>query len=140
MNRQIKFRAWNKARGGWVNSLVLGKMHVNSIVNSHINSIIEQFTGLKDKKGTDIYESDLCLINGVIYRIEYIQDFMTFCPFRQHEWEWFKEGNNHFKYCYESSHLIEGTIHFLSQLESYEIEVIGNIHDNPELLQGKGDE
>jgi len=97
---------------------------------------IGQFTGLQDCEGTDVYEGDICLVHGLTYKIEYIQEFMTFCPFTKEQWQWYKDGSNHFKYCYEESHQGEdNTIYFLSQLDSYEIGVIGNIHTNPELLE-----
>lgn len=95
-----------------------------------------EWTGLKDENGKEVFEGDICLIYGLAYKIEYIKKYMTFCPFTKEQWQWYKDGSNHFKYCYEESHQGENTtLYFLSQLESYEIEIIGNIHENPELLK-----
>jgi uncharacterized phage protein (TIGR01671 family) len=107
---RFKFRAWNKARGGWVNSLVLGKMHVNSITNPHDNSIIEQFTGLKDKNGTEVYEGDIAR-----------------CP-----WE-----NGHkiatVTWCEEEGMFVWNNGYCVDRVSDGE--VIGNIHDNEDLLK-----
>ena len=96
-----------------------------------------QWTGLKDKTGKDIYEGDIIRTDREIYRIEYIASFMTFCPFTQQHFDFYKNGSNHFKYCMDSGDDEDDEArkrHFLFQFDPYEIKVIGNIHENPELL------
>ena len=81
-----------------------------------IPDTVGQFTGLLDNKGNDIYEGDIVANDfGNAYIVN-----MTV--------EWCTDG-------YWALHEIDGddTMHFVADYLK-EIEIIGNIHDNPELL------
>lgn len=79
--------------------------------------IIEQSTGLKDKNGTEIYEGDVIKVerDGIIYRVEWIHGGFGLEP----------RYNSPF-------HPRLGNVELCEK-----IEVIGNIHENPELLEEK---
>ena len=74
----------------------------------------EQYTGLKDSNGDDIYENDLVLLDPDDPPYQVI----------------FDEGK------FELSNDYLGLVYDLSE-EHMDCEIIGNIHENPELLEAE---
>lgn len=116
--REIKFRAWDNANNEWLNKedtecLIIyldGRYEIDRgccIVPPDLT--IEQYTGLKDKNGREIYEGDIISFH----------DYGSFA-IKFHK-GCFRLGSGDLLYAYPSS----------------AIEVIGNIHENPELLGGE---
>ncbi len=122
--RQIKFRAWNKEEKQMVDLYKITPLALESGMSTILSLkggsglflpfldeiLLMQYTGLKG-----IYEDDIISDNVGIGRIEYVEKYAAFRVnyFGTTQAKWF--------YDYLDS-------------ESKTIEIIGNIHENPELL------
>lgn len=129
--RDIKFRAWSKSDNKYYYRVLVGNtdntddQYVCSSVYDgdkwvHFDEycgVIEQYTGLKDKNGTEIYEGDVVKVegDGEIYRVKWIRSGFGLEP-RYNSPRYPVLGNVELR---------------------RKIEVIGNIHENPGLLEEK---
>ena len=130
-NREIKFRAWNKnidhmyylagfaiyGDGEFKDRFIALYFENDGGLAQYDRNIIEilQYTGLQDKKGVDIYEGDWVKCHDNYY--DDIPDFAGYVDF---------DGG---------SFMIRTDISTHYRLYDYGIEVIGNIYENPELLE-----
>lgn len=111
MQDRFKFRAWDGIAKEYIfDSYALYELFVNDIDDSYQ---VEQCTGLKDKNGKLIYEGDIVETH----------DYTT-----EHSQIVFDKG------CYVLKSKDAAMYEHLSNYEK-ECEVIGNIHENPELLE-----
>ena len=131
--REIKFRAWHKEKkymkyddiypdgkrdwAGWEQSFDC-MIHV-----MQMDFELMQFTGLKDKNGKEIYEGDI-----IEYAVQDDGGGWDVC-----------RGSVEFTDCAFQVRLVDGCdfnglYEFLCDWDK--CEVIGNIHENPELLKG----
>lgn len=121
MKRIIKFRAWDSYHKIWFQdgagfALSWDATEIfddNSNEHSTKDIVFEQFTGLLDKNGMEIYEGDIVLLHDHPTGVD---DCKTFVSFRAG--------------CFVAD--FNGIT--LNDYGTAWIQVIGNIHQNPELL------
>jgi uncharacterized phage protein (TIGR01671 family) len=90
-----------------------------------LNGIVEQFTGLKDKNGKEIYEGDVLFydFDGDSYPEEAVKANLI-CVYERH--------NGWFSFNHTAEENEDGYLWYEMRNRC---EVIGNIHENPELLK-----
>ena len=125
MNREIKFRAWIKDK----KKMVYGKdatssAHFTDSFKYRKNEVeLMQYTGLKDKNGKEIFEGDI--LRDTDSEIYYV-DFIRGCFYLRTNYKSFP-------------HL--GWAEWLPMCEidrlanPVDFEIIGNIYENPDLLE-----
>ncbi len=86
--------------------------------------ILEQCTGLKDKNGKLVFEGDILLIKSEVYEHYYSEPVEK--EYR-HLVRWRENQTGYYPFCYG--------LH--QEYESTTFEVIGNVHENPELLKNE---
>lgn len=128
MSRVLKFRIWDKANKEYMRLGATGLDARNGDVIDYYNEgnrlggpeeyDVEQYTGLKDKNGKEIYEGD-------IVEIDKYGKFQIIW----NEWVC--------KFDFDKIGKREREEPLLSQDWEQKAKVIGNIHENPELLGGE---
>lgn len=127
--RQIKFRHYDKRLNNFLifELLPVGIARDETIVSfdkDRLDSPIEQFTGLKDKNGVEIYEGDILKVRSLHYEKDIGLDVVCF-----------EKGCFCLRYEYWSDGL-----HKWRSIENYDssdLDVVGNVHQNPDLLRKK---
>lgn len=137
--RDIKFRVWCQDKNEWEESFVvlLQEGIVSHVINSQLKiirperHIVEFYTGLKDSKGREIYEGDIlkCPWN---FNPEYFS--YGYVVFYKGEFS-LASGKEP-----EYPEICEYDLYDFNETPTRkyfwkEAEIIGNIHENPELLE-----
>ena len=123
--REIKFRAWD---GFYRRMVLVDELHIktNEIrysqgFNTLNKFVLMQYTGLKDINGVEIYEGDVARLEDGDFEVcflegcWYLRRVTTFGTSFGRLWEVSAEA----------------------QSKSLPFEVIGNIYENPELIDGQ---
>ncbi len=120
--REIKFRAWDgckmhKGRPTMMVDTSDGVIYLDDIEDHVPDWVLMQFTGLLDKNGKEIYESDVVKVyhwlNGEI------EDYRT-------------HTNKIIFDC--GAFGLDSSRCYRETLQGSDVEIIGNIYENPELL------
>ena len=122
----LKFRVWDKERECYLDETELAGVTPDGECILYIeeeeiskleiegNYTLEQYAGLTDKNGKEIYEGDVVNIQGIKYYVDF-----------EHGGFWFNNDNRKWKANRPFTHF----------QEINDTEVVGNVHENPDLLE-----
>lgn len=123
--REIRFRAWNKVDKTMYENAIYNCKDTFDMILKHPQIYeVMQYTGLKDKNGTEIYEGD------IVAQFNFEDKFFrTKVVYKNGSFGYINPLFNEF-ISYDSNIAFKW-----KNGRSKNIEVIGNIYEDPELLQ-----
>jgi uncharacterized phage protein (TIGR01671 family) len=115
--REIKFKVWSFGQKRWVekqSSVIKFSCELNEVFDTKEYEF-QQYTGLEDKNGKEIYEGDILELVNEANQASRICEVV----FEYYSWR-FKNDNDSKPF---------------ANPDRFKLEIIGNIFENPELLK-----
>lgn len=117
MNSDVKYRAWDKENKIMFDVVAIRWEGENYFVEVQGGIILKDFvlmesTQDKDKNGKEIYEGDICALDGHLFQV---MKYSIYCP----------------NCCEHAGYGTDWRLNFSSELE-----IIGNVYENPDIQLG----
>jgi hypothetical protein len=117
--RDIKFRIWtgDKFDTATIEQLIYEDGNYYTYSGRNLGYDVQQFTGLLDKNGREVYEGDIVQTKEGVFKVKY--------------------GSGYYYYTHEIKCMGENWYQQLNpeSIKNGEVEIIGNIYENKELLK-----
>ena len=138
MNRQIKFRAWDGNFMHYEVDIVNGKHFIDGF---NLESVLMQYTGLKDKNGKEIWEGDICEVHFTCHALHRDSPYRDMSVVKEGDRFIVKKLLSGFTLMDIKTGYDNDIPNLHSNINNYtfwnghrDLIVIGNIHENPGLL------
>ena len=147
--REILFRGKRLGNGEWAYGFLVKMFGAYHIIDKDdentayevIPETVGQYTGLKDKNGNGIWEGDIVDLFGMKGKV--VQEFGAFgiAFMKTIDYDLLETKmpfNNSANFCFNDNFISLWEVFWNYEQDDntlYDVEVIGTVHDNPELLE-----